>query len=229
MQRRFISSVKLVVIRHPLFSYQPLRISTIPSVMKMNHHELMIKRNLAVTGRHSKNVAAKKNKLDAAKNKLYTRLGVKILMAAKAGGADTSKNIELARVLREAHSIKLPKENIDRALKKATETSNADYEAGAYEVYGHGGVGIVVSTLTDNSNRANMQIKSTARKAEVKIASGGSVLFQFDHKAIFIPQTSSYDKDLIIEKAIESDMDDVNFLDEVNGIELPNADSDQSK
>lgn len=139
----------------------------------------LIIRNMAITGRHSKNVAAKKNKLDAMKNKLFTRLGVKILLAAKAGGTDPNVNNELARALKEAQSIKLPKENIDRALKKATDTSADQYESGVYEVFGHGGVGVIVCTLTDNTNRVNKEIKSIARKAEVKIASGGSVLYQF--------------------------------------------------
>ncbi len=88
----------------------------------------------------------------------------------------------MSRALKEAHHCKLPKDNIERALKKATETSDESYATGYYEVYGHGGVGVIVATLTDNSNRANMAIKSFARKSEVKMASSGSVMFNFDHK-----------------------------------------------
>ena len=90
--------------------------------------------------------------------------------------------------MKEAHSCKLPKDNIERALKKASEHNAGEgYSTGYYEVYGHGGVGIVVATLTDNSNRANMAIKSFARKSEVKMASSGSVLFNFDHKVSHNP------------------------------------------
>jgi transcriptional/translational regulatory protein YebC/TACO1 len=88
--------------------------------------------------------------------------------------------------LKEAHSIKLPKDNIERALKKASDQSGENFSTGYYEVYGHGGVGIIVSTLTDNSNRANMAIKSFAKKSDVKMASSGSVMFNFDHKVSFL-------------------------------------------
>ncbi len=85
----------------------------------------LLSRSFAVVGRKSKNVAAKKNKHDALRTKLFQRLGVKILMAAKKGGAEPDKNIELARALKEAYSVSLPKENIERALKKATEVNTS--------------------------------------------------------------------------------------------------------
>lgn len=169
-------------------------------------------RNLAVTGRHSKNVAAKKNKLDAERTKLYTRLGYKITIAAKASGADPGSNVDLARALKEAYGLKLPKENIDRALKKATDQSTDSYESGVYEVFGHGGVGLLVTTLSDNSNRAIKAVKEWSRKSEVKMASTGSVLFKFQQHAVFSAQ-SSYDKDTVIEKVIELGLDEVDFLD----------------
>lgn len=166
-------------------------------------------RYLAVTGRHSKNVAAKKNKLDAARNKLYTRLGVRITMAAKAG-VDPNSNVELARALKEAHTMKLPKENIDRAIKKASDHSAVAMEHALYEVFGHAGVGIIVTAMTDNTNRTVKEVKAAARKADLKMASSGSVLFQFDHKAMFAP-TTPYDKDAVIEKALEMNLDDIDF------------------
>eukprot|EP00981_Chlorochromonas_danica_P006602 scaffold1438_cov173-Ochromonas_danica.AAC.7 len=159
-------------------------------------------RSFAVTGRHSKKVALTKNRSDALKNKLYTRLGVKILMAAKAGGTDPSKNSELARVLKEAQSIKLPKDNIERALTKASDTSLESYSVGLYEVFGYGGVGLVVTTLTDSPNRAVKEIKALARKSDVKIASAGS--------AVFVPQ-QSFDKDAILEQALNVEISDVQF------------------
>ena len=111
-------------------------------------------RLLAVTGRHSKNVAGKKNKLDSLKTKLFNRLAAKITVAAKLGGTDSTKNINLSRALREAHSMRLPKENIERALRKATEVNTETFSSGVYEVFGHSGVGLVVVSLTDSSNRA---------------------------------------------------------------------------
>jgi YebC/PmpR family DNA-binding regulatory protein len=142
-------------------------------------------RGLAVVGRKSKNVAKKKNKLDAERTKRFTRIGVKLLLAARKGGTDPEKNVELARALQEAQSIRLPKENIERALRKATEAGSADdYKPNDYEVFGFGGVGLVVRTLTDNTNRAVSEIKATARKQEVKMASSGSVLFNFALKGV---------------------------------------------
>eukprot|EP01031_Cornospumella_fuschlensis_P031979 gene31979-38667_t len=172
---------------------------------------LLISRTLAVTGRHSKIVAGKKNRLDAQKNKLFTRLGVKILMAAKAGGTDPSNNPDLARVLKEAHSIKLPKENIDRALSKAKDSSSESFTAGVYEVFGFGGAGLVVCSLTDNPTRAVKEIKALVRKSDVKVASAGSVLFNFEQKAVFHAQ-QEYNKDELLDKALELDMSDVQFL-----------------
>lgn len=75
----------------------------------------------------------------------------------------------------------MPKENIERALKKGTETSTEDYSTGIYEIYGHSGVSIIVCTLTDNSNRTVKEIKRVVKDEEIKMASSGSVLFNFNH------------------------------------------------
>ena len=105
---------------------------TPPKHVHINHIAL-ITRQFAVVGRKSKNVAAKKNKQDALRTKLFQRLGVKILLTAKKGGVDPDQNVELARALKEAHSVSLPKENIERALKKAADTgssSDDEYKPG---------------------------------------------------------------------------------------------------
>ena len=98
------------------------------NIIEYNH--LIIR--TAVTGRHSKNVAGKKNKLDAIKQKLYNRLAVKIFMAAKQG-TDASINKELSRALKEAKDNKLPKENIERAISKAQGKDSNDITSGIYE------------------------------------------------------------------------------------------------
>ncbi|RYY78700.1 YebC/PmpR family DNA-binding transcriptional regulator [archaeon] len=131
--------------------------------------------------------------------------------AAKAGGADPSINPELARILKEAHSIKLPKDNIDRALSKAKDTSTEAFTAGVYEVFGFGGAGLVVCSLTDNPTRAVKEIKTLVRKSDVKIASAGSVLFNFEQKAVFHAQ-QEYNKDELLDKALELDMSDIQFI-----------------
>jgi len=84
--------------------------------------------------------------------------------------------------LKEAQSIKLPKENIDRALKKATDSSTESFGTGIYEVFGFGGVVLIVTTLTDSPNRAVKAIKALVRAHDAKVASAGSVLFNFEQK-----------------------------------------------
>jgi transcriptional/translational regulatory protein YebC/TACO1 len=92
-------------------------------------------------------------------------------------------NVDLARALREAHSHKLPRENIEKALNKGKDTASANFDVGAYEIFGFGGVALIAATLTDNTNRAFTMIRAAVNKAEgAKLASVGSVLFQFDHK-----------------------------------------------
>jgi YebC/PmpR family DNA-binding regulatory protein len=182
-------------------------------------------RGLAVVGRKSKNVAKKKNKLDAERTKRFTRIGVKLLLAARKGGTDPEKNVELARALQEAQSIRLPKENIERALRKATEAGSADdYKPNDYEVFGFGGVGLVVRTLTDNTNRAVSEIKATARKQEVKMASSGSVLFNFALKGVVNLSLSGAagpnsalvvgrcNEERMLEIALDAGVDDVDIL-----------------
>jgi YebC/PmpR family DNA-binding regulatory protein len=177
----------------------------------MHKLTLVVRRGLAITGRASKNVANKKNKQDAAKSKLYTRLGVRILMAAKNGlGADPGSNPELAKALKEATNSKLPKENIERSLKKATEKSAESWQSGVYEVLGYGGAGIIVQTLTDNPNRAVKAIKSLCSKADVKFTTGGSVLFSFALKGVIRP-IASFSQDKVLELALDNDVDDIDF------------------
>jgi transcriptional/translational regulatory protein YebC/TACO1 len=141
------------------------------------------RRWMAVTGRKSKNVQGKKNKLDMQKKKLYARLGSRIIMAAKTGGMDPTQNIELARALQVAKEVKLPKENIDRALAKAGDNTSDNIVHRVYEVFGHGGVGILVSALSDNTNRIFKEVKAVVRRNEgAKMAAEGSVKFKFSEK-----------------------------------------------
>lgn len=100
-------------------------------------------------------------------------------------------------------------------MKKATDANTANFEAGVYEIFGHGGVGFIAYTLTDNPNRAFSSIKGLLKKNDVKMATG-SLLFQFDHRAVFSPQ-AKYDKDLVLEKGIEKEIDDIQFLHHING------------
>ncbi len=101
---------------------------------------------------------------------------------AKKGGPDPNLNKALANVIKEAQNYNVPKYNIERSIKKAFDTSAEDYKAGVFEVYGFAGASIIVASLSDNTNRASKAIKAVAKKADVKMASSGSVLFSFEHK-----------------------------------------------
>lgn len=104
------------------------------------------------------------------------------MQAVKEGGRDADKNPALRWVLREAQSAKLPKENFERALNRGSDTNSASYTTTHYEVFGFGGAGIIVQTVSDNANRTNGEVKAVVRKAEAKMAGMGSVLFNFDEK-----------------------------------------------
>lgn len=180
---RFHRSVNALCLSYSNALLYPISVAASPTSIN--------KRNFAVTGRKSKNVADKKNKNDAKTSKLYSRLGIRILMAVRAGGSDPSTNIELARALKEANTAKLPKDNIERAISRGTGANNEDsnYKNGVYEIFGMGGVGILCTTLTNSITRANQTIKLATKNADCKMASTGSIVFRFLHK---VPWNSLY-------------------------------------
>ncbi|CEL95960.1 unnamed protein product [Vitrella brassicaformis CCMP3155] len=163
-------------------------------------------------GRRAAKVAEKKAKGEAAKSKIYSRYGKKIAGAIKTGGSDPLNNMELASLIKEAKAAGVPKDNIDRLLKKADDAP--DYTEVIYEVYGHGGVGMLVTCLTDNTNRAASVVKAAVKKAGGKDASPGSVSFQFTKMAkIEIPEdrAADLDEDKVFEIALESSVDDIDI------------------
>lgn len=163
-------------------------------------------RLFAVTGRHSKNVENKKNKLDHMKLKICHRFSAKIFMAAKSGGIDPTVNTNLQHILKDAQAHNVPKDTIERSLKKASESTTDDYSSVTYEIYGHGGIGLIVKSLTDNTNRCVKEIRNIARKQEMKFANEGSVLFSFHEKGI-LRLENSFDEDILIEEALNNNID----------------------
>ena len=92
----------------------------------------------------------------------------------------------MGRILREAQAAKLPKDNIERALNRGSDTNTANFTTAQFEVFGHGGAGIIVQTVSDNPNRTNGDVKSIVKKGEAKMAGLGSILFSFDEKVPFV-------------------------------------------
>ena len=137
---------------------------------------------------HSKwhNIQAKKGKADAARGRIFTKLGREIAVAAK-GNPNPETNSKLADVIAKAKANNMPNDTIERGIKKAAGDSNADnYERITYEGYGPGGIAIIVETLTDNKNRTAADVRSAFTKGQGSIGTPGCVSFMFDKKGQII-------------------------------------------
>ncbi len=148
---------------------------------------------------HSKfsNIKHKKERNDAAKGKIFTKLGKEISVAVKEGGsADPDNNPRLWDAIAKAKANNMPKENIDRIIKRAAGSSDAsNYERITYEGYGPGGTAIIVETLTDNRNRTATDIRNAFSKHRGNIGTPGCVSYMFDNKGEIVVDKEAYDGD----------------------------------
>ena len=135
---------------------------------------------------HSKwaNIKHRKGKADAIKGKIFSRLTKEIISAVKQGGPDPKSNTKLRLVIQKARAANLPNDNIERNIKKATSADQADYVQMSYELYGHGGVGIIAEIMTDNKNRISSEMRIATNKKGGTLATPGSVAFNFDRKGV---------------------------------------------
>lgn len=153
--------------------------------------------------------AATKAKTDMKKAKTNAVYGKKIIMAVKEGGsADPAANRQLAEVMKQAKANSVPVDNINRAIKKASEGNAGDFKEFTFEAYGFGGASMIINVLSDNSNRASSDVKSTVNKRKGKIAESGSVLFMYDRKGKLEVPTESLDEEALLEAAIGAGVDD---------------------
>ena len=153
--------------------------------------------------------------------KTFTKIGKEITIAVKNGGPDVTGNPRLRALLQTARSENMPKENIERAIKKATDKDQADYKEVVYEGYGPHGVAILVETATDNTNRTVANVRSYFNKFGGNLGTSGSVAFMFDHKCVFKIKNSP---DIDIE---ELELELIDFgADEVFVDEFENKDGD---
>ena len=124
----------------------------------------------------------------------FTKLGKEITIAVKQGGPDVTGNPRLRALMAEARSEQMPKENIERAIKKATESKQGDFKEVIYEGYGPFGIAILVETATDNTTRTVANVRSYFNKCGGTLGTSGSVSFMFDHKCVFrIKETEGMD------------------------------------
>jgi YebC/PmpR family DNA-binding regulatory protein len=152
--------------------------------------------------------AATKNKTDAKKAKTNAVYGKKLIMAVKQGGSpDPKANKALADVIKGAKANSVPVDNINRAIKKASEGNVGDFKEATFEAYGFGGVSLIINVLTDNNNRATSDVRTAVNKRDGKIAESGSVLFMYDRKGMIEVQ-QDLDEEAVLEAAIEAGCDD---------------------
>ena len=167
---------------------------------------------------HSKwsNIKRKKEKTDAAKAKIFTKIGREIAVVVKAGGANPNENSKLKDVIAKAKAANVPNDNIERIIKKAAgEGDGANYEELIYEGYGPCGVAVVVETLTDNRNRTAGEMRHYFDKCGGNLGQTGSVMFMFDRKGIIVIEADGLEEDAVMEDALEAGADDFEFDGEI--------------
>ena len=160
---------------------------------------------------HSKwaNIQHRKGRQDKLRAKLFSKLSKEITIAAKMGDPDPDKNPRLRLAVKEARSQSMPKDNIDRAIKKSVAGEGEDYEEIRYEGYGPNGVAVIVEAMTDNRNRTASNVRSTFTKNGGNLGETGSVGFMFDRKGEVVYPAETGDADTIMMAAIEAGAEDV--------------------
>ena len=165
---------------------------------------------------HSKwaNIQHRKGRQDAARSKLFSKLSKEITVAAKMGDPDPEKNPRLRLAVKEAKSNSVPKDVIERAIKKSAAGEGDDYEEIRYEGYGPNGVAIIVEAMTDNRNRTASNVRSTFSKNGGNLGETGSVGFMFERKGEITYGPDAGDADTVMMAAIEAGAEDVESSDD---------------
>lgn len=161
---------------------------------------------------HSKwhSIRHKKGAADAKRGKLFTKIIKEIIVAARLGGGDPEANPRLRTAMLKARDANMPKDNIDRAIKKGTgELEGVQYEELTYEVYGPGGVAILINILTDNRNRTTPEIKNILAKGGGNLGETGCVSYLFKRKGIIAFDAGKYKEDDILAVALETGVEDL--------------------
>jgi YebC/PmpR family DNA-binding regulatory protein len=165
---------------------------------------------------HSKwaNIQHRKGRQDALRSKLFSKLSKEITVAAKMGDPDPEKNPRLRLAVKEAKSQSVPKDVIDRAIKKSQAGEGDEYEEIRYEGYGPSGVAVIVEAMTDNRNRTASTVRSTFSKNGGNLGETGSVGFMFDRKGEVVYTADAGDADTVFEAAIEAGAEDCESSDD---------------
>ncbi|OVA20258.1 Transcriptional regulator TACO1-like [Macleaya cordata] len=160
-------------------------------------------------GRRSSKIAGRKGAQDAKKAKRYGKIGKEIVSAVKKGGPSPVSNTVLAAVLEKAKELDVPKEILERNIKRASEKGQEAYIEKLYEVYGYGGVGMVVEVLTDKINRSVAAVREVVKDCGGKMADPGSILFKFKRARVINVKVADAEKDQILSVALDAGAEDV--------------------
>ena len=155
-----------------------------------------------------KNIMHKKGKQDAIRSKLFSKLAREITVAAKLGLPDINMNARLRAAVLAARAENMPKDNIERAIKKASGADSENYDEVRYEGYAPGGVAVIIEALTDNRNRTAGEVRSYFTKAGGSLAETGAVSFMFDHVGLIEFPAKAASEDQMLEAAIEAGAED---------------------
>lgn len=161
---------------------------------------------------HSKwhNIQARKNKQDAARGKVFTKIGREILVAAKEGGSNPESNSKLKDIIAKAKAVNMPMDTINRAIKRgAGELGDVNYEEISYEGYGPGGVAVIVDALTDNKNRTAGNVRHAFERSGGSLGATGCVAWMFERKGIIvIEKKDEIDEDELMMMAVDAGAED---------------------
>ncbi len=151
-----------------------------------------------------KNIMHKKEKTDAQRAKIFTKIGKEISIAVKAGGPDPVSNTKLKDLISKAKANNVPNDNIDRIIKKAATDDSESYEEISYEGYGPSGVAVIVETTTDNRNRTGADLRHYFDKFGGNLGTTGCVSFMFENKGVIVIDASKASEDAVMEAALNA-------------------------
>ncbi|MGI9518567.1 MAG: YebC/PmpR family DNA-binding transcriptional regulator [Pirellulaceae bacterium] len=167
---------------------------------------------------HSKwaNIKHKKAATDAKRGKVWSKLSKAIIVAAKSGGGDLDTNIRLRTLVADARAVSMPKDNIERAIKKGSgELDGADaFEEIIYEGYGAGGVAVMCDILTDNRNRTAPEVRKIFEKHDGNLGATGCVAWMFDRRGLFVITRDAVDEEQLMDLALTAGAEDIRTGDE---------------
>ncbi|MCH9703854.1 MAG: YebC/PmpR family DNA-binding transcriptional regulator [Chlamydiae bacterium] len=165
---------------------------------------------------HSKwaNIKHKKDRADKQKGKIFSRSAKEIISAVKMGGPDPKANPRLRLAVQKAKAVNVPNDVIDRNIKKASDPNTEDFVSVTYEIYGHGGIGIIVEAMTDNKNRTASDMRIATNKRGGTIAQPGAVTYNFDRKGLIQLPKEGLDEEVVFEEVLAAGAEDFEVTDE---------------